>query len=363
MHLVQAGVVTTTAWRTYRRPRLAAGALLASIGESMWLARRLRVRGALDDKTAVCVDAGAGIGGLVALRVATRSADCTSWLNWACPVNLGTVSGAAAALSGHDARIVAALVSLTYLGSVADTVTDDPSVLTTAIASLLGYAGYVHATGRFARYLRGSATEIDAAHADGIEQGEGLALARERVRQNRLLGQSTLDALDLVALGWEDDMDLAVRERVRYAAAQLRSILQGGIFDDGTFGDVLQGLVQEFTGSGLRVEFVAADLLNEPAPAVIAVFATAIRAALDNVAQHAGTTQVVLRVDATPDRLEVTVRDYGVGFDSHGATSSGHGIERLIVTPLDDIGGRAEVRAIPGRGVQVTLQAPTHASR
>ena len=274
--------------------------------------------------------------------------------------HLGTVSGAAAALSGHDTRIVAALVSLTYLGSVADTVTDDPSVLTTAIASLLGYAGYVHATGRFARYLRGSATEIDRPTRTVSDRARGSrshasVFARIGCWANRHSMPST-SSLWVGRTTWTLQFANASGTRPRNCGASSRAAYS----TTARLEMCCRALSRSSRAPGFVFEFVAADLLNEPAPACIAVFAAAIRAALDNVAQHAGTTQVVLRVDATPDRLEVNVHDYGVRFDSHGPTSSGHGIERLIVTPLDDIGGRAEVRDETWARSAGHTTAPTH---
>ncbi len=61
------------------------------------------------------------------------------------------------------------------------------------------------------------------------------------------------------------------------------------------------------------------------------------------------------------DGLTVTVRDSGIGFDPGRVGPDRLGISRSIVERMEDCGGTASVRSVPGRGTTVTLHLPAAA--
>ena len=366
MHLLQGIVSMATAWRAYRRPRLAAATLAFSAAESMWVARRCWNRHAVDDPTAVWVDTMVGVGGLLSMRAATTTADCTSWMNWMAPINLETVAAAAVALPRRDAVVVALTVACTYLVSVKSSVIEDRGALATVVVSSLAFLGFSVAGDRFARHLRGSANDIELARRDAVVRGERFALERERVRQHRLISRSALEALGLVADGWSIDADGDVRTRVRREAARLRGALSS-TDEDGSEGlaPALREMTEGVAAQGLTVELILAELDAELSGSSIVALVVATREALANVVQHADVSRAVVRLSSDLDHVELTVRDHGRGCDSaelaRALVGSG-GIATQIIDPLRRVGGTAELQSASGRGMLLILRI-AHAAR
>ena len=84
----------------------------------------------------------------------------------------------------------------------------------------------------------------------------------------------------------------------------------------------------------------------------------ATREALTNAAKHAGVPRVDVYVEATPDRVEVFVRDRGRGFDPEHVGADRLGVRRSILDRMDRHGGTASVRSEPGAGTEVRLTLP-----
>jgi signal transduction histidine kinase len=96
-------------------------------------------------------------------------------------------------------------------------------------------------------------------------------------------------------------------------------------------------------------------------PGVSTAITHAVREALANVAQHAGTTRAAVEV-RLGDGLEVLVRDAGAGFDPARIGPSRLGVRRSIEERLADVGGVASVRSAPGAGTVVSLRWPRDAA-
>jgi signal transduction histidine kinase len=89
----------------------------------------------------------------------------------------------------------------------------------------------------------------------------------------------------------------------------------------------------------------------------------AVRATLDNVAQHAGpSARAWVLLDAFGDTVQITVRDDGVGMADGRlaeATAQGRlGIAGSITRRVADLGGRATVVSTQGEGTVVELTVP-----
>ncbi len=77
--------------------------------------------------------------------------------------------------------------------------------------------------------------------------------------------------------------------------------------------------------------------------------------AMTNAARWSGCASVSVYVEATPDAVEIFVRDRGVGFDPAAVNGDRHGIRDSIRGRLDRVGGRCEIVSSPGRGAEVRL--------
>lgn len=101
------------------------------------------------------------------------------------------------------------------------------------------------------------------------------------------------------------------------------------------------------------------DRLDAVQPDTVAAIAGAVQEALNNVAKHAGTRRAVVYagIDETTDRVLVSVKDDGVGFDP-ATLRVGRGLARSIRARLEEVGGDAEIRSTPGSGTEVRLWLP-----
>ncbi len=89
----------------------------------------------------------------------------------------------------------------------------------------------------------------------------------------------------------------------------------------------------------------------------------AAREALINAAKFAGSEHVDLFAEVQPERVEVFVRDRGVGFDPQDIAPDRRGVRDSIVGRLVRYGGRATVHSAPGEGTEVELVVELPAAR
>ncbi len=76
-----------------------------------------------------------------------------------------------------------------------------------------------------------------------------------------------------------------------------------------------------------------------------------------NVARHAGARRMAVCLRVEGNRLDLTVRDDGRGFDPAAARLSGNGLGNLEARAAA-LGGRCTVESAPGEGAAVRLEAP-----
>jgi signal transduction histidine kinase len=149
-----------------------------------------------------------------------------------------------------------------------------------------------------------------------------------------------------------DDLDLTVKH--------IRSVIFG--LDASRRGetgmrDRILSLTQEAAGPlgfGPRVSFEGPVDTLVPEHVQTDLLAT-LREALANAARHAGARTVDVRVLATTDEIELTVRDDGRG----GAASrpGGRGL-RNMGTRAERLGGACRIENAPGGGTLVTWRVP-----
>jgi signal transduction histidine kinase len=85
--------------------------------------------------------------------------------------------------------------------------------------------------------------------------------------------------------------------------------------------------------------------------------------ALTNAVRHAGASKVSVVLQTVGQRLQLTVRDDGRGFDI-GTVSESEGIGLAGMRERANlVGGRLRVRSTPGQGTEVCLEVPLPAYR
>ena len=247
---------------------------------------------------------------------------------------------------------------------------------------LLVVAAGVHSYVRRQLYRRAAAADAALAEADRAAGEQYVILSRniERREHERLLHDTVLNTLTALARAGRDDV-AEVMSRCRHDVALIEGVLSDPAdleADAGhAYGDPVRGVqavAAEARARGLRVHL---DIDGRGMPAIPAPVATAIsnavREALSNVAAHAGTGEAWVKVslitsegnEQARGRLQVTVRDTGIGFDPVDIDQTRLGLRRSIAERMTDCGGHASVWSVPGRGAVVRLSwpAPTEPGR
>jgi signal transduction histidine kinase len=109
--------------------------------------------------------------------------------------------------------------------------------------------------------------------------------------------------------------------------------------------------VEELHGVPIETVIVGDALLDARLEAVV----QAAREAVTNAAKFAGSERVDLYAEIDDARVEVFVRDRGVGFEPGSVPSDRRGVRDSIVGRMERHGGRAAIRSGPGQGTEVEL--------
>lgn len=229
-------------------------------------------------------------------------------------------------------------------------------------AALSGYSamlGVLYTAGG-ALIMIGLGTRLALAY--GIRNGR----LAERAQQHRLLHDTVLQTLETISLTTSGDTEeqlAKIRGLARAQAIQLRQTLEAAAdveAESGSrpLGEKLATLAAEMARDGLRAQLVIAELDDDTLSEVRQIaIRDAVREALRNTMKHAGTDQVVVRVEERDGGLAVITRDHGSGF-STGSQPPGFGISESINARLAEVGGTAIVESSPGNGTRVTLWVP-----
>ncbi|MEQ4205966.1 DUF5931 domain-containing protein [Actinopolymorpha sp. B9G3] len=212
--------------------------------------------------------------------------------------------------------------------------------------------GYTSALVRQAATERARATELAARTA-------------ERERLARAVHDGVLQVLAYVqrrglAIGGE------AAELGRAAGEQeerLRSLIRGGSEPLGTATHGQVDLARELAGFAATNVSVAAPAEPVLVPSEVArELVAAVKAALDNVDQHAAGARTYLLLEDDEHGVVVSVRDDGPGIQPgrlEAAAADGRmGVSRSIVGRLAELGGTATSRSAAGEGTEWELRVP-----
>ncbi|MGW5364284.1 ATP-binding protein [Actinopolymorpha pittospori] len=182
---------------------------------------------------------------------------------------------------------------------------------------------------------------------------------RERIRsQERAdmaahLHDSVLQTLALIQKQAHDQ-----RAVVRLARAQERDLRQWLYADkedsDATLRTELRRVaadVEDHHGIPVEVVMVGDAQIDTVLTAVV----RAAGEAMVNAAKHSGAPRIDVYAEVEQDRVEVFVRDRGVGFDTDRVGEDRLGVRRSIYERMERHGGKADVRSSPGEGTEVRL--------
>lgn len=200
---------------------------------------------------------------------------------------------------------------------------------------------------RLAREIHDTIAQDLSAIAFQLEAAEALLVQQahpERVRR------SVTAALDLTRKGLEE---------ARRSVLDLRAApLEGR-----TLATALTALAAEAdAGRPPAVTFEASPTAVALPPAIEVGLYRIAQEALQNALRHAAAARVMLRLDAAPERVHLTVQDDGRGFEAVGHETGRFGLvgmqERARL-----LGGSFQVESTPGAGTRITAEVPLPARR
>jgi signal transduction histidine kinase len=131
-----------------------------------------------------------------------------------------------------------------------------------------------------------------------------------------------------------DDQDSSLRNQIMLVLSDLQ----------------WRGLTVHVTGSGAGIYRVAPD-------AAIAIV-DAIRACLENVLRHAGTTVAEVDLAYTSEDIAIMVSDEGVGFELDSVAADRLGLRQSVVERIRSVNGSVRIWSTPGAGTSVLMRVP-----
>lgn len=360
VHLGQGYLDVAGGWHAYRSPALVMAIAVCGTAESTWMISRSWRRSSIDPQ-AVVVDALFGIAALLLVGAALGDSDRTTSLNWTLPFTVGCAVAAGLALSSGAGLMLSVGLAITYSISVWPAVAHGQGAATTALVNAVSYPAFFCVSMSLRTVIAGLASLLHQARGEAVVRGERLAAEQERARQRGLIHDHALQTLEAVAQGWGEGSP-----QLRHRAWQESQLLRLALSDDhpneqDAHRDLracLGELIGEFTRAGLHIDYIDAELDYALADHVVEALCGAAREALANVAKHAAVSAAVVRVATVSRGVELTVLDRGSGFDP-GQCATGFGIANSILHRITEIGGRAEIHSVPGRGTLVRLWSPS----
>ncbi len=177
---------------------------------------------------------------------------------------------------------------------------------------------------------------------------------QERAELAAHLHDSVLQTLALIQKRAGDPREVAGLARTQ--ERELRRWLHEGRLPDGeaTVASALARAaaeVEELHRVPIEVVTVGDGPLDAPREAVV----QAAREAMTNAAKFAGSERVDLYAQVEAYRIEVFVRDRGVGFDADAIPADRRGVRDSIIGRMQRYGGRATVRSSREEGTEVEL--------
>lgn len=188
---------------------------------------------------------------------------------------------------------------------------------------------------------------------DGINQiliGAMLELTSGRRRAERGVVDEALTALE------------AAQELLRRVESEIRRVV-GDLHPQALEGLGLAAagrrLVDEFAQqSGISADFEQLGDLTGLSPRTEVSAYRILQESIHNIASHAGASKVIVRLQATSDRLLMEVIDDGCGFDSTVAIANGHLGLRSMRQRAEMLSGRLDLESTRGVGTTVRAALP-----
>jgi PAS domain S-box-containing protein len=208
-------------------------------------------------------------------------------------------------------------------------------------------------------------------------QAQELATLKERQRLARDLHDAVSQTLwtaclitDVLPTVWKEDPKEGFRSLeklqrlTRGALAEMRTMLlelrPRGLVE-ATLGNLLEQLAQALMSrKKLNISVASKGECSLPPDVQIGFYRLA-QESLNNIAKHSRATSAIINLQCQPDRVKLTIRDNGRGFDMDNISSESLGIN-IMRERAEAIGANLKIASDLGHGVSVTVIWPAQSS-
>jgi signal transduction histidine kinase len=232
-----------------------------------------------------------------------------------------------------------------------------------------------------AGYLQYSRKQLKLAR-ERQTQLSGMLISAEEQERSRLAAELHDDfsqRLALLALGLENAAD-AIPVSPNEASRQLHELvnstseigadlhtlshrLHSSTLESLGLVPAVASLCKEFsTQQEVKVNFISADIPYSVDPNAALCIFRIVQEGLRNLKKHSGVREALVNLRRTDNRLEVSVRDRGCGFDLSGLRQSGGIGIRSMEERARQLGGEFEIHSVPGKGTRVEAWVPLRAA-
>ena len=147
---------------------------------------------------------------------------------------------------------------------------------------------------------------------------------------------------------------------VREAILGLRATVSASVGLESTLREYLHRYQRDWNiTTELRIE---TDAPTRFAPSTEIQLLRIIQEALTNVRQHAQAHHVVVQFEKESDGVRILIQDDGCGFDPSQPRHEHFGLQTMRER-AESFGGKLRIDSVPGRGTQLTIDAPTQSER
>jgi signal transduction histidine kinase len=203
------------------------------------------------------------------------------------------------------------------------------------------------------------------------QQAEQAAVTQERNRLARDLHDAVTQTLfsasliaDVLPRLWQRNPELGQKKLeelkmlTRGALSEMRTLLlelRPDTLIEVEIGDLYRHLANAFSGrTHIPVEFTQEGKLELP-PDVKEVFYRVAQEALNNIAKHAGATQVQVSLAGQKDQAEAVISDDGCGFDARRLSPENLGM-KIMRERAAAIHAKIQIESSPGAGTRIQLR-------
>ena len=199
------------------------------------------------------------------------------------------------------------------------------------------------------------------AETQALAHGEDLSRRTTAIVHDTLLNDLA------VVMSASDRLDRGARDRLLSDLGTLRGAdwisasASAREHDDeeAGFRNDLTRLASEFQWRGLSVHLTGSTAASQHLPGEVAdALLGAVRATLENVVRHSGSTTAEVEVIVDARYVTIMVTDKGAGFDPAAVGDDRLGLRTSVVERMAAVGGRSQIWSAPGEGTSIIVSAP-----